>query len=407
MKINEILDVKKHTLLELFDTTVPWRSGRNTETGTYVFKFTAGDIPITVKAAHTGNGEYDFMFSNDNHVSIETTDEGNQYLILSTVSKILKTFIDKVSPNKVYFTASKFNKGRKHKSRANVYAAMAKRNRHEDYDLDIDTSDPDVVLFTYTRKTKNEKIDTGLVTGSVHKIISAWQRADQSDYEYHKSLIDSNTKVADFVEKIAELIGGDQKDKIPPVTFSMINRTPVDTKSKLTIIAFLIVGEDKIPTRIVKNAGPVGESIDTYESFDTQPSAIVDRSDKLVDGSYFYDFVVKGKKYVVEFAKVKKDVFEFDFSTGGNYGLTNERQQMKVFVSVIEVAFKFIKKFKPRILMFTAVPDPNHEDENVRAKVYIRMLDKFLPKEYTYNVHDTGRLVKFKVLRNAVSESFN
>ena len=407
MRIQEIQNVKTNTLLELFDKTVPWKSGKNTETGSYVFKFSVDNIPITAKAENTGNGEYDFMFTNDNHISIDTTEEGHQFVILGTVAKILKTFIDAVMPNKVYFTASTFNKGQEHKSRAKVYAMMAKRNTHKDYDVDIDTSNPNIVLFTYTRKIQNKKNNTGIVTGDIRKIISTWQKADQADYEKHKSLIDTDNKVLAFVEKVVELINANQKDKMPFVTFSKISKTPVDTKSKLIIIAFLIANENKIQTKIVGAESSVGESIEANESFNTKPGSIVDKSNKLVNGSLFYNFVVNGKQYVVEFAKVKHGVFDVDFSTGGNFGLTNERQQMKVLSTVIEVILRFIKKHKPISLLFSAGKESNYENENIRAKVYTRMLNKFLPDEYTYSTSETRNFVNFKVSRVNVNESFD
>lgn len=82
----------------------------------------------------------------------EPTGNGDQWKIFSTVLEASKTFIEKVHPSRLTFSASKLETNADHGSRFRLYNTMVKKFANSaGYSFSIDTNNPLNNMFILTR----------------------------------------------------------------------------------------------------------------------------------------------------------------------------------------------------------------------------------------------------------------
>ena len=77
--------------------------------------------------------------------------------------------------------------------------------------------------------------------------------------------------------------------------------------------------------------------------------------------------------------------FEIDFVRNLSTLATNERDEFRIFATVISMIKEFVTKIKPECLTFISFKSSN--DDNSRSKLYVRLCKKFaLANGYVFTV---------------------
>lgn len=155
LEYTKILLIKKKELKETGDSYYPFKQYKNKpdELG---FNFETDDgreVDMTFIATNDNNTDWDVAFDVDSSMGV--TGRGDQFKILSTVLKILSSFIESKNPEEFHFTADKakdISSGEKNTSRSKLYKrAMEVIAKKWGYTLTLDSSDQTVDLFIMTK----------------------------------------------------------------------------------------------------------------------------------------------------------------------------------------------------------------------------------------------------------------
>ena len=152
---------------------------------------------------------------------------------------------------------------------------------------------------------------------------------------------------------------------------------------------------------------PVKQSVDEafnqpYKSkWETSEYGDVDANTKLPDGTYLN--IMFNQEYDGE----GNEVIQVEFHRNNSQEVTGEGDAQRIFATVLATIQKYIKKYKPQNLIFSASKevDPGQNSES-RAKLYNRLVQRYASSWGYQSQHsDDGDAVRYQLTRT-VSENF-
>jgi hypothetical protein len=167
-------------------------------------------------------------------------------------------------------------------------------------------------------------------------------------------------------------------------------------------LAARLGGMKDIPAYIPVKAG-VTEAFDQpYKSkWETSEYGDVDANTKLPDGTYLN--IMFNQEYDGE----GNEVIQVEFHRNNSQEVTGEGDAQRIFATVLATIQKYIKKYKPQNLIFSASKevDPGQNSES-RAKLYNRLVQRYASSWGYQSQHsDDGDAVRYQLTRT-VSENF-
>jgi len=147
----------------------------------------------------------------------------------------------------------------------------------------------------------------------------------------------------------------------------------------------------------------IAEAFDQpYKSkWETSEYGDVDANTKLPDGTYLN--IMFNQEYDGE----GNEVIQVEFHRNNSQEVTGEGDAQRIFATVLATIQKYIKKYKPQNLIFSASKevDPGQNSES-RAKLYNRLVQRYASSWGYQSQHsDDGDAVRYQLTRT-VSENF-
>jgi hypothetical protein len=150
-----------------------------------------------------------------------------------------------------------------------------------------------------------------------------------------------------------------------------------------------------------------GEDVRVWEAFDQPYNSKWEKSDygdvdantKLPDGTYLN--IMFNQEYDGE----GEEVTQVEFHRNNSQEVTGEGDAQRIFATVLDAIQKYIKKYKPQTLIFSASKevDPGQNSES-RAKLYNRLVQRYASSWGYQSQHsDDGDAVRYQLTRT-VSE---
>jgi predicted nucleotidyltransferase len=163
-----------------------------------------------------------------------------------------------------------------------------------------------------------------------------------------------------------------------------------------------------------------GEDVRVWEAFDQPYNSKWEKSDygdvdantKLPDGTYLN--IMFNQEYDGE----GEEVTQVEFHRNNSQEVTGEGDAQRVFATVLDAIQKYIKKYKPQTLIFSASKEIDMDADDVekfnpesRAKLYDRLVQRYAGAwGYQSQHNDEGNVVRYRLTRTVaegVAESEN
>jgi len=158
-----------------------------------------------------------------------------------------------------------------------------------------------------------------------------------------------------------------------------------------------------------------GEDVRVWETFDNPYKGTWEKSDygdvdlntKLPDGTYLN--IMFNQEYDGE----GDEVVQVEFHRNNSQEVTGEGDAQRIFATVLDAIQKYIKKYKPERLSFSAsksvdmdADDVEHFNPESRAKLYTRLVQRYAGTwGYQAQVSDEGDVVIYQLTRT-IAENF-
>lgn len=82
-----------------------------------------------------------------------------------------------------------------------------------------------------------------------------------------------------------------------------------------------------------------------------------------------------------------------------NYAITGDGDAFRIFATVLTMVDEWIKKYGEQVDVIEFTAEKKNDPKGSRAKLYDRMVKKYIPKGWKYEKSDgTGRNVRFKLV---------
>ena len=138
----------------------------------------------------------------------------------------------------------------------------------------------------------------------------------------------------------------------------------------------------------------------------------VDASTKLPDGTYL------NIMFNQEYDHDGEETIQVDFHRNNSQEVTGEGDAQRIFATVLAAIQKYIKKYKPAILTFSASketdptiyyePDEPQPNPESRAKLYNRLVQRYAGAwGYQAQHNDEGDVVRYKLTRTIAEEQLD